>query len=280
MRGANGIWIAWAERRRGRLRVAAPSNPPTRREAERELGARLAALSRDGRRALVGFDFPFGYPAGLASALGCASGRPAWRALWQLLGDSIEDSEDNRSNRFEVASRLNRRLGRGPGPFWGCPPARADAQQRPTRRQVWDFPYATESGALARLRETDRRLPGVQEVWKLLGIGSVGSQALLGIPCVARLRRRATASRIWPFETGFTARPGPSVLLAEVWPGVFPLDAGRHPVRDAAQVLSGVRRLARLDRRGALGRLLAEPAGLGARQRRSCLEEEGWILGA
>lgn len=108
-------------------------------------------------------------------------------------------------------------------------------------------------------------MKGVQETWKLLGAGSVGNQALLRIPCVARLRERpnlAAFSRVWPFETGFSASSfpatGPFVLHAEIWPGAMRPDNELHPVRDAAQVLSLARCLAeaddprRVDHRGGL----------------------------
>lgn len=69
----------------------------------------------------------------------------------------------------------------------------------------------------------------MQEVWKLYGAGSVGSQALVGIPVVRRLRydpRFHAFSRVWPFETGFTRQPtpdgGPSIVHAENFPGNVP----------------------------------------------------------
>ena len=72
-----------------------------------------------------------------------------------------------------------------------------------------------------------KRLPGTQESWGLFGVGRVGSQALVGIPYVYKLRRHleiARFNRVWPFETLFTqtlsVAEGPVILHAEIWPGV------------------------------------------------------------
>ena len=122
---------------------------------------------------------------------------------------------------------------------------------------------------------------------KVLGNGSVGSQTLVGIPHVAALRddgELAPVSCVWPFETGFTDSPmpsrGPSVLHAEIWPGIVRIDASLHAVRDAAQVLTLARYFAALDERGELGVLFREPSQLDADDLAACIAEEGWILGA
>jgi precorrin-8X/cobalt-precorrin-8 methylmutase len=67
---------------------------------------------------------------------------------------------------------------------------------------------------------------------------------------------------------------------AEIWPGVVPLDAHLHPIRDAAQVLTLARRFAELDDQGELGALFDVPSGLGPDELATCVAEEGWILGA
>ncbi|WP_437723783.1 hypothetical protein [Sorangium sp. So ce861] len=68
----------------------------------------------------------------------------------------------------------------------------------------------------------------MQSVWNLFTSGSVGSQALVGIPCVAKIRNDTTLkpfSKVWPFETWFAPIPspatGPFVLYAEIWPILF-----------------------------------------------------------
>lgn len=93
----------------------------TRAEALAHVRATLVAHVREGRRALVGFDFPYGYPAGLASFV-ARDGLPPWRAVWSWLAERIEDDARNRNNRFEVAAELNRMLGDGPGPSGAAVP--------------------------------------------------------------------------------------------------------------------------------------------------------------
>ncbi len=190
-----------------------------------------------------------------------------------------------------MAADLNARLGDAtPGPFWGCPEAARAATLRPTSP---GFDYPLGGGrTLARLRLADRRVPGVQEVWKLLGAGSVGSQALLGIPRVHWLRQHPdlrAVSRVWPFETGFTPAPspavGPCILHAEVWPGILPAAevvaevAASAAIRDQAQVRLLCHWAAGLDAAGLLGQLFDTPTDLDAAALRRALDEEGWILG-
>ncbi|HTI32262.1 MAG TPA: hypothetical protein VL422_01220, partial [Miltoncostaea sp.] len=185
----------------------------------------------------------------------------------------------NANNRFAVADAINRRVA-GPGPFWGCPPSAATPALTATVTGRFTFPVA----GLRRLRATEEAMRGVQETWKLLGAGSVGSQALLGIPRVRVLRddpELAAVSRVWPFETGLTGRPspgaGPFVLHAEIWPGTVavPPDA---PIRDEAQVRLMCEWAERRDRDGTLGALFAPE--LDAATAAAVVAEEGWILGA
>jgi hypothetical protein len=132
----------------------------------------------------------------------------------------------------------------------------------------------------------------VQEVWKLSGAGSVGSQALLGIPSLHRLRNDpalANVSAVWPFETGLTEHPiperGPFVLHSEIWPGIIALDsldretADGNLIRDAAQVRLMCRWARDLDKEGTLGGWF-NPPGLTTQERQLMIEQKGWILGA
>jgi hypothetical protein len=233
----------------------------TRRDAE---GA-LAGLLHGGR-VLVGFDFPFGAPAG--SGLG--GGRP----LAARLAGLIEDGADGRNNRFVVAAGLNATLNPGgAGPFWGHPrglslaglPAKA-------RKRV--------GRAIADYRVTDRALrpSGIQSFWRLYGTGSVGGQALLGLPAVHRLAS-AVGARLWPFETAWDAELA-AVTIAEIWPSLFPLAGEPGDIKDARQVLGACRAMAEADHPGALRQWLARPAGLSPAVLEACESEEGWILGA
>ena len=284
----------------------------TRHACYQLLRERLLDHVAQGRRVLAGFDFPLGYPRGFAAALGLgdmpapglgdtADGPPAapWRLLWDELGRLIEDGPDNANNRFDVAAALNRRCGTGPragdpGPLWGCPPAVAGPWLRSTSPR---YPYGAGPVTLARLRWAERRLPGTQPAWKLMGAGSAGSQCLLGIPVAGRLRsdpRLRDASRIWPFETGFTRSPGPDdgsfVLHAEIWPGVLrgegfrrgpAIDGRAHGpvIKDEAQVRAVVGWLRAADGDGRLPELFGTPPRLDPGAVRDVLAEEGWILG-
>jgi hypothetical protein len=189
------------------------------------------------QRILVGFDFPYGYPRGLASALGL-NGPAKWRSVWDELTRRITDDDENRNNRFLVAEDLNQILtpqGNPYGPFWGRPATRVLAALHESCR--YPSPFETRAGGhLKARRRTEAALPGTQSAWKLYTPGSVGGQVLVGIPCVARLHDAFPArSKVWPFETGFTASPCDSsacVLHAEIWPGVI---EGQYPLLVASR---------------------------------------------
>jgi hypothetical protein len=259
----------------------------TRTECQRLLRGRLMRHSSRGLRVFLGFDFAYGYPAGFASALGLDGELAPWRSVWDEISCLISDGEDNRNNRFEVAARLNARCGdRQFGPFWGCPQR---SQQPNLSMKSPGYPYSVKPGlALERLRLVDRAQRGVQEVWKLYGAGSVGGQALVGIPVVRRLRNDArfdAFSRIWPFETGFSSEvtpdKGPFILHAEIFPSNVPetLDP-EIDIRDQDQVRAVVSWLARLDEAEELAQLFAAPNTLAADDLDTCTEEEGWIFGS
>jgi hypothetical protein len=133
----------------------------------------------------------------------------------------------------------------------------------------------------------------VQSVWKLDTPGSVGSQALVGIPRVAQLRYDhvlAPFSKVWPFETGFGPAPSPSadpfILHAEIWPVLFNSDAKKLlaadlelKILDRAQVRTLCAWAERTDAAGQLGTFFDRPPGLSDPAVQDCIEEEGWILG-
>jgi precorrin-8X/cobalt-precorrin-8 methylmutase len=146
------------------------------------------------------------------------------------------------------------------------------------------YPYRVGADlSLARLRMVDELEPRVQPIWKLYGHGSVGGQSLLGLPAVCRLRddpALATISRVWPLETGFTAPAAdrPSIIHAEIWPGLVPLSLdARLAIRDQAQVRAVVTWLATVDQAGALGALFSPTVPMAQAR---VVREEGWILGA
>lgn len=258
------------------------TNHRTRCEAERAVAALLAHAV--GKRVFVGFDFPYGYPAGFGPLVERAGGD--WRSVWRYLARHVVDDERNRNNRFEVAAGLNTLVGQGPGPFWGCPVRQASVVLDTHKRH--SFPVATPTGPLAEFRLCERRLlqSGRRPLspWQTHYNGSAGSQALVGIPVVARLvdaPRLAARSEVWPFTTGLTASPtsgrADAIVHAEVWPGVTDLDLSVHAVRDAAQVAGLCAHFAELDRHGTLAAMFAPVVP--PEQAAAVIREEGWILG-
>jgi hypothetical protein len=262
--GRDSIWIAerWAT-------GAAPSvNPPTRAAAMAILTERSLAARSRGERILVGCDFAFGYPAGAAQAI---TGGPGWQALWAYLAVVIADADDNASNRFTVAEALNLRL--AAPHFWGHPHHHSYAHLGPRRPAYATLPEHRRAEALAQ---------GAQPVWKLTGAGAVGSQSLLGIARLERLRHHPELGpdiAVWPFETAFADRFERPITIAEIYPSLFPLDDPTVVPKDRAQVETVVRRFAELDASGTLRDWLAPPASLSFADRAIAIAEEGWIVG-
>jgi hypothetical protein len=277
--GADSIWIG-VLKRDVRFRMAFESyNPPTRAEAEKRLAVVLDDLKKRGERALLGFDFPLGFPRGFAAALKLA-GEPAWRAVWDQLDRMAKDKADNTNNRFGVGAEINRRLTGGPFPFWGCPPKDALTTLQPKRSR----PHGADD--LPEYRHADVAAKGAASIWKLYYNGSVGGQAILGIPAVRRLKlARGEAVKVWPFETGFqplteAALDGVEVVVAEVYPSLLKLQAGPGEVKDLAQVRGTAEHFARLDEAGRLAALFGPPRGTPPDVVLDAEREEGWILGA
>jgi hypothetical protein len=277
--GADSIWIGVLKRDL-RFRMAFESfNPPTRAEAETRLAMILDDLKKRSERALVGFDFPLGFPRGFGHALKLTA-EPAWRAVWDQLDRMVKDKVDNTNNRFGVGSEINRRLTGGPFPFWGCPPKDALTTLQPKRSR------AHGPDDLPEMRHADLAAKGAASIWKLYYNGSVGGQALLGIPAVRRLKlARGEALKVWPFETGFKPLTeadlaGVQTVVAEVYPSLFkPLGAAGE-VKDLVQVRTTAEHFARLDEANKLGALFGPPKGAAAEAVLDAEREEGWILGA
>ncbi|AXQ94324.1 molybdopterin-guanine dinucleotide biosynthesis protein B [Cereibacter azotoformans] len=234
----------------------------TRADAEAHLNDLFAFELVAGRRVLAGFDFPFGYPEGFASRLTGAAFAPA---LWEWLEARIEDGPDNANNRFQLADRINADLP-GEGPFWGRPGG-LDLAHLPDRK-LCDHAAL----GLAERRRVELAVPKAHPVWKLYTTGSVGSQALLGLPVIARLRRRFHA-QAWPFEPA----SGP-LVVAEIYPSLLGPAIAKATrdgeIKDSAQVRLMARALWRMARDGSLSELLEDVPDWPGRR------EEGWILGA
>lgn len=276
-RGRDSIWIAAVRRDdAGRARRTLLENPATRADATDHLIALARAGVKRGARTLIGFDFPFGYPAGTAAALGLAAAGGAWRATWDRIDGLLRDGADNANNRFDVGATLNAEISGEAFPFWGCPAGKSGPMLRAKGRR----PHAPGEPAERRLCES--RVRTIQPVWKLAYTGSVGGQALTGIPRVRRIRDDAAlraTTRIWPFETGLADDPAAAVILAELYPSlVDPVALPGRP-KDAGQVVATATALAARDADGTLGDLLAGDPGLTAEERAAVVGEEAWILG-
>lgn len=219
------------------------------------LRATLDEELKFGRRVFVGFDFAFGFPEGFTAAV---TGHDDPLAIWGWLEAHIMDSPQA-NNRFEVAGLINARFD-GIGPFWGNASATdIDALPRKGRDRT--------CRAFAERRQVETRIKGAFPVWQLAGAGAVGSQTLMGLPVLERLRRRfAGKISVWPFELLETP-----VAFVEIWPSLYAnevtANAALHPIKDAVQVHTLTQIIAAMDG-PALGRTLDVPPN-----------SEGWIFG-
>ena len=248
--GKDSIWLG--------TQAGECMNLATRMAAEAALGELIARHLAGGKRVLIGADFAFGYPAGFAAAL---TGRAEALAVWDWLSRHIVDGPDNRNNRFQVAEWMNRAFP-GLGPFW-FRPAALDLPELPLKGR------ARHGHGMAEFRAADAAAMGAQSVFKLGGAGAVGSQVLMGLPVLWRLRARfAPHVAVWPFED---VRHAP-VVLAEVFPSLLAAEVAQveGAVKDAVQVRLLAQALWRLQGARLLAPLFDAP---------DCAREEGWILG-
>ncbi|MBI3684427.1 MAG: hypothetical protein HY235_28975 [Acidobacteria bacterium] len=233
----------------------------TRQEAE----ARIQALLEHPGRILAGFDFGFTFAAWVHRKLRC----PAL-AFWDWLEEQIDDTP-HKNNRFEVAAELNRRLSGKPFPFWATPkPLPLLTVSKPRQygrgREEWREPEQ-----YLRVKMKVRPQPS----FKLYTTGSVGSQILVGLPMLARLRQRfAGEVSVWPFQ-----KPERRIVFAEVYPSLFEkhlkkLAGAPYLIKDQRQVAGTARLMARADELRVLDQLMELPEGA------SEWREEGWIFGA
>jgi len=251
-------------------------NPPTRGAAQATVRDLLVDAVGRRERVLIGFDFPYAYPSGFAAAL--ALGGPPWRLVWAYLEEQMrDDPQTNQSNRFEVASAINARL--MAHTFWGCPSKLLLDDLSPKQDQARylerDSVGLNEWRAVERVLQSQRKNP--QSTWKLFGAGSVGSQALTGIPVVSRLRHireLAAISKVWPFEVTIPNLPEglPAIIHAEIWPSLIEVLPVAGQDKDQTQVVRLAEEFRDRDRVDSLRELFAAGGSPQA-------AEEGWILG-
>ncbi len=274
--GADSIWVG-VTKRNVRFQMAFEAhNPATRAAAEKLLEDVLGDLRRKSERALVGFDFPLGFPRGTAAALKLSGAAP-WRQMLDFVTKEVKDKPTNENNRFQVGAKMNRLMTGEAFPFWGAP-AR-DAQTMLSVKRVREHGPAD----LPELRWAEEAIKGPSSIWKLYYQGSVGGQALTGMPVVARVRdARGEKARIWPFETGWKPLApadleGVEAVFAEIYPSLFATNAASGAVKDEAQVRAVCERFNALDEKGQLAPLFGPAKD---DPRREIVErEEGWVLG-
>lgn len=109
--------------------------------------------------------------------------------------------------------------------------------------------------------------------------GAVGSQTLLGIPVVKRLRDHPAlraVSRVWPFEVLVPsfAVGSAAVIHAEIWPSIVPFAREFGSCTDEKQVRAVVKDWRELDRGDQLAAWFDAPS-----EDELARQEEGWILG-
>ncbi len=284
--GKDSIWIGVSKRDIRFRPIFEAHNPPTRQAAEALLREVLADLRRRQDRALVGFDFPLGYPRGTAQALTLKTSDDVTpqRAMWSWLGAHAVDKADNTNNRFSLAARMNRLMTGEARPFWGAP-------ARDTQRWLSATkPAADADGGLPPLRLTERRTQGrgkagAKSVWQLMGAGSVGGQAITGVPAVKRLvDELGGRALVWPFDAGWRAPTpadldGKEAVVVEIYPALVPVKPEPGEVADRAQVRTLCEHWAELDAAGRLAAAFAAPKDADEETIGAVEREEGWILG-
>lgn len=225
-----------------------------RQVAEDWIVETLTALRADRKTVLVGIDLCFAYPNGFATQL---IGSEDTLALWDWFEARVTDSP-KANNRFDLAGEINAQFP-GIGPFWF----------NGLGRDIPDLPRkgtARHGHALPEKRAADMAIPGSFSPWQLAGAGAVGGQVIMGLPVLARLRRRfADDLAVWPFEA-----PDKPIVLAETYFSLLPdlVTADPHPIKDASQVSIYARAFSAM-----------APAQL-AKLMDIDATPEGWVLGA
>ncbi|MBX9747448.1 MAG: cobalamin biosynthesis protein CbiG [Hyphomonadaceae bacterium] len=271
--GADSIWVG-VLKRNVRFQMAFEAhNPATRSQAEQLLEGLLEELQRKRERVLVGFDFPLGFPRGTAAALKL-NGEP-WRATLDFVAKETKDKADNTNNRFQVGAKMNRLMTGEAFPFWGAP-ARDEQTMLSAKRVREHGP-----NDLPEFRLAEAAIKGPSSIWKLYYQGSVGGQALTGLPVLKRLHEKR-AAKLWPFETGWKPLAaadldGVEAVFAEIYPSLFPLTPKAGELKDQAQVRTVCERFNALDEKGQLAALFGPAKGDARRE--TVEREEGWILG-
>ncbi|WGM30390.1 cobalamin biosynthesis protein CbiG [Brevundimonas sp. NIBR11] len=279
--GENSVWIGVAKRDvRFRL-YTETHNVATRAEGEALIQSILADHKKRGDKVFLGFDFSLGYPVGTAARLQL-TGTPAWTAMWKFVASNIVDKADNTNNRYQVAAKMNRLMTDEAWPLWGAPTKQAQRWLTTTKppQGSGDIPeYRATESAVRRGKLQPK------SNWQMHGAGAVGGQTLVGIPMVRRLLESLGPSgAVWPLGTGWRALDAVdveplSVLIAEVWPSMWPITVAEGEFKDQAQVRATAEHFALMDERGELSAAFGPKKGADEALIAQVENEEGWILG-
>lgn len=283
--GKDSIWIGVTKRDIRFRPTFEAHNPATREEAMKLLREVLADLRRRGERALIGFDFPLGYPEGTGALLKTKG--EDWAGLWTFLAANLVDKPTNLNTRFAVAAKMNRLMTDQAWPFWGAPANDAQRWLSTTK------PDYDRTGLPADLRRAElatkgkgKGKAGAKTVWQVFGNGTVGSQAIVGIPRVKALTDElGDKVKVWPFQTGWKALKeadleGLEAVIAEVYPALVEVKPEPGEVPDRAQVRALCEHFLRLDEAGKLGAEFGPKGEVSEADVAAVEREEGWILGA
>ena len=280
--GKDSIWIAEVS---GETNISL-SNPSTRNEATEFVRRSLHQAVAEKQRVLVGFDFPYSYPLAVLQCMAGNQGPGNFADLWSALHDKIHDGSENANNRYSFAAWANEHWF-NEHYLWGFP----------TKAHAHTWLLGTQHDTrLPVLRLAESNAPGTQSARKLAYVGSVGSQALLGMRRLHVLRNDpalAEVSHVWPMETGFslpTFSQGTALIVhAEIYPtralglakgaGLAMPPQVASTVNDAQQVWACTALARHEDRNGTLAARFRQPRMLRDEQVPQA-REEGWILWA
>jgi len=204
--------------------------------------------------------------------------------MWRFLASNVVDKADNTNNRFAVAAKMNRLMTDEARPFWGAPPKDAQRWLSSTKPDA----HGPDLPPLFRRAELAAHGGGkaAKTVWQIFGNGTVGSQAIVGIPAVKRLADElGDKALVWPFQTGWRAlKPedinGKEAVIVEIYPSLHNAKLEPGEVPDRAQVRATAEHFGRLDEAGKLGSVFAPPKDATPDIVAEVEAEEGWILGA
>ncbi|MEL7130328.1 MAG: hypothetical protein AAGK23_12345 [Pseudomonadota bacterium] len=201
--------------------------------------------------------------------------------MHRYLAGRIKDKPDNSNRRFAIAAGMNYTVSKGPFPFWGAP---AKEQAKTLSSKKGDF----ASGRLSEFRLAELYLKksgrgNPKSCWQLAYTGSVGSQSLMGIPHVHKLRDTLEAAKLWPFETGLRsldeeALAETKTLICEIYPSAVDVTPEPGEIIDRAQVRTIANYYSELDAKGTLGACFGAPDSLDTGKIEQIEQEEGWIL--